>query len=161
MQGENASQCRPLTCVFNTADVVFWRKIRQNTGCRHAHDYCARHRYPVIVIANLYAEHCVLFYDITERDGDITTVSAAVRRIAEAYAELYDLPAHIREHFADQCYYFNFPVISTSPCAANTPNTPPKRCSIICCGSFGQPEKRSNPFQAAFQTASKTAQNAV
>lgn len=33
-----------------------------------------------------------------------------MRRIAEAYAELYDLPAHIREHFADQCYYFNLPV---------------------------------------------------
>jgi len=51
-----------------------------------------------------------LFSDITERDGDITTVSAAVRRIAEAYAELYGLPADIRAHFADQCYYFNLPV---------------------------------------------------
>ena len=55
-------------------------------------------------------DYCALFYDITERDGDITTDSAAVRRIAIAYAEPYDLPAHIRAHFPDQCYYFNFPV---------------------------------------------------
>ena len=64
----------------------------------------------MIVIGNLDAGDCTLFYDITERDGDITTVSAAVRRIAEAYAELYGLPADIRAHFADQCYYFNLPV---------------------------------------------------
>ena len=51
-----------------------------------------------------------LFYDITERDCDLQTVSAAVRQIAEAYAELYGLPAHIRERFADQSYYFNLPV---------------------------------------------------
>lgn len=86
------------------------RKFTRNSADSEHYDYCARHRNPVIVIANLDAEHCALFYDITERDGDITTVSAAVRRIAEAYAELYDLPAHIREHFADQCYYFNLPV---------------------------------------------------
>ena len=80
------------------------RKFTRNSADSEHYDYCARHRYPVIIIANLDAEHCTLFYDITERDCDLQTVSA------EAYAELYDLPAHIRERFADQLYYLNFPV---------------------------------------------------
>lgn len=82
------------------------RKFTRNSADSDHYDYCARHRYPVITIANLDAEHCTLFYDITERDCDLQTVSAAVRQIAEAY----DLPAHICERFADQCYYFNLPV---------------------------------------------------
>ena len=86
------------------------RKFTRNSADSEHYDYCARHRYPVIILANLDAEHCTLLYDITERDCDIAIVSAAVRRIAEAYAELYDLPAHIRECFADQTYYFNVPV---------------------------------------------------
>ena len=85
-------------------------KFTYNTADSEHYDYCVRHRYPVITIANLDAEHCTLFYDITERDCDLQTVSAAVRQIAEAYAELYDLPAHIRERFADQLFYLNFPV---------------------------------------------------
>jgi len=60
------------------------RKFTRNSADSEHYDYCARHRYPVIVIGNLDAGDCTLFYDITERDGDITTVSAAVRRIAEA-----------------------------------------------------------------------------
>lgn len=86
------------------------RKFTRNSADSEHYDYCARHRYPVIIIANLDAEHCTLFYDITERDCDLQTVSAAVRQIAEAYAELYGLSAHIRECFADQTYYFNVPV---------------------------------------------------
>ncbi len=86
------------------------RKFTRNSADNEHYDYCARHRYPVIVIGNLDAEHCTLFYDITERDCDLQTVSTAVRQIAEAYAELYGLPADIRAHFADQCYYFNLPM---------------------------------------------------
>ena len=86
------------------------RKFTHNSADSDHYDYCARHRYPVITIANLDAEHCTLFYDITERDCDLQTVSAAVRQIAEAYAELYGLSAHICECFADQLYYFNLPV---------------------------------------------------
>ena len=36
MQGENASQCRPLASVFNAADAVLGRKSRQNVDCQHA-----------------------------------------------------------------------------------------------------------------------------
>ena len=36
MQGENASQCRPLASVFNAADAVLGRKSRQNVECQHA-----------------------------------------------------------------------------------------------------------------------------
>ena len=93
------------------------RKFTRNSADSDHYDYCARHRYPIITIANLDAAHCTLFYDITERDCDLQTVSAAVRQIAEAYAELYDLPAHIRERFA-----------------ANTPKPLPTHCLITCCG---------------------------
>ena len=86
------------------------RKFTRNPADGEHHGYCARHRYPVITIANLDAEHCTLFYDITKRDCDLAAISAAVRQIAEAYAELYDLSAHIRECFADQIYYFHVPI---------------------------------------------------
>ena len=83
--------------------------IRHPADSAH-YDYCARHCYPVITLTNLDTEHCILFYNITERDCDLAAVSAAVRQIAEAYAELYALPAHIRAQFADQTYYLNLPV---------------------------------------------------
>ena len=86
------------------------RKFTRNSADSEHYDYCARHRYPVIIIANLDAEHRTLFYDITERDCDLQTVSAAVRQIAEAAAEFYGLSAHIRECFADQTYYFHVPI---------------------------------------------------
>ena len=86
------------------------RKFTRNPADSSHYDYCARHRYPVITITNLDAEHCILFYDITERDGDLAAISAAMRPITEAYAELFALPTHIRSRFADQSYYFNLPV---------------------------------------------------
>ena len=112
------------------------RKFIRNSADSEHYDYCARHRYPVIVIGNLDAGHCTLFYDITERDGASQPSPPPCTESPKPTPNSTTCPPTSASTSPTNA------IISTSPCAANTPNTPPKRCSIICCGNFGQPEKR-------------------
>lgn len=83
-------------------------------------EYCQKHKIPFILIKSVGKNKSEIFYDITDLNIDLHTISQKIKTIFQAYHSFFFLSENLEEKYENQPYFFTFPVQKEhSECIAN------------------------------------------